>query len=117
MRLKRRKKQAPFAAIPGSGCPSGKPREGAFRVVAVFSEALRSECVRHAFFSGLLELRDDGRHVVRCDVAKYDLETIALEMPGLELVSMARGAKDRDALDVAPERFVEQAFSGERHRD
>src|SRR5260370_31996359 len=103
--------------MPGSGCPCGKPREGALGVVAVLSEALRSECVRHAFFSGLLELRDDGRHVVRGDVAKYDLETIALEVPGLELVPMPRGAKDRDALDLTPERFVERAFSGERHRD
>src|SRR4051794_23858840 len=102
MSLERRKKKSAVATILGAGCPSGKPCERAFGIVAVFAETLRPKSVRHAEPRGFFELVDHTEQLACRDVTKHDREAIALQVPRFEFVWMALGRLDPDPLDFDP---------------
>ena len=62
-------------------------------------EALRAERVRRPLAAGALERGDHVRYACVIDVAHDDREPVAGEVPGAELVRVATGFVDRDAVE------------------
>jgi hypothetical protein len=113
LRLERGELEAPDAEVAGRGALAREPGPGLASVVPEATKALGSEAVGEPLNAEALQGEAQGRALGRVEAAEQQLETVAAEVAGLELVAVARQGEHLQAVAVKVGRGGEGAGDGE----